>query len=99
MKIKIGYTDYAIKYTDVENEHDKWGVAIHKKSELLIEQDLSHRNQQEVLIHEILHCIDLVFMNEELSEKQVDSLGKGLATVFRDNPDLFKSIIDGLVKG
>ena len=46
----------------------------------------------EIILHEILHCIDYVYNNDSLDERQVESLTNGLYQVFKDNDlsELFK---------
>jgi len=46
----------------------------------------------EITLHEILHCIDAVYNNSSLDDRQITCLANGLYQVFKDNDlsELFK---------
>lgn len=46
----------------------------------------------EIILHEILHCIDAIYNNASLDERQTTCLSNGLYQTFKDNDlsELFK---------
>jgi len=95
-KVKIGYRTYVIKEDGIADKSENWGDIIHKTGEIHIEESLSLQHKQEILLHEIIHGIGAICMNDELIEKQISSLAYAFAMVIRDNPQMFMDIIKGL---
>jgi len=79
------------------------GVSRHDKGVIKIEETLDNQEKANTFLHEMIHAL-LTAMGHELrgkeevlhTENNVRILSNGLVTIFRDNPDTFKNIIDNL---
>lgn len=88
--VKIGHLDYDIKQVPHGSmENNAVGQIDQFRTTIKLDEDLGNDLVKETLLHEIIHGIDFMF-GINLREKQVEQLGVGLATVFRDNPHLIK---------
>ncbi|MFW6030181.1 MAG: hypothetical protein ACOCRO_08005 [Halanaerobiales bacterium] len=90
-KVKIGGIDYEVIMVPLKSEELNYGDAIgsitHTDCKIWINKDMPIQKQQETLIHEIIHAID-VFVGDsncEYFEENVESFGKVLYQVLRDN--------------
>jgi len=79
------------------------GVSRSDKGVIKIEKTLDNQEKANTFLHEMIHTLliamgHVVEGKEELlhTEKNVTIISNGLATIFRDNPDTFKNIIDNL---
>lgn len=81
-KIKIGGHTYTIIVTDDKNivDEDSYGNRDDSKMEIALSKKVFHSQQEETLLHEILHCI-----NNELSEVTIQNIAQGLYQVLKDN--------------
>ena len=98
--LKIGGRTYEVVYPyHFKERYDRTGQSNHYRCEIYITDDDgngSKRTQESVemtLVHEILHCVDLVYNGDELADKNseamVSRLAEGLYQVLKDN-DLLK---------
>lgn len=93
--VKVGYVDYEVSAWDSKEAHiaNRYGETDRLKRKIRIDTEHSPHQIGETLLHEILHCIfemwDLPHMSRDEEEKIVRRLSNGLATVWRDNPDVF----------
>lgn len=80
------------------------GVSRSMKGEIKIEKTLHNQAKAETLLHEIIHSI-YHSMGWEVGDETKDNphternvliITNGLCAVMRDNPDIFKDIIDNL---
>ena len=75
-KIKVGGLTYQIRYDDIED----LGKTDFIKSIITIDSKLNEEQQEAVLVHEVLHCI-----NNQLSEKDVEFLAQAIYQIIKDN--------------
>lgn len=92
-KVKIGLHDYKIEVWpphEASSAH-RYGECNHVLH--IIRVDTSHTLVQsgETLLHEIIHAVYAVWNieDDDKEERTVGGLSLGLATVWRDNPDVF----------
>jgi len=90
-KIKVAGHTYKVIWDDEYlSNQDYLGLAVHRELLIYLCKTFKGSNLPKSLIeqnciHEILHCIDTVYNNHELSENQVDRLAEGLYQVLKDN--------------
>ena len=94
--VKIGYADYEIQEDKIAEKYDKLGRITYAPQCIIVDSTLNKRQGTEVLLHEILHGISTMFLETELTEKQVNVMGNGLSGCIRDNQKLFKELLDNL---
>jgi hypothetical protein len=93
-KVKVGYVDYKIETWahDQADASERYGETDRVRRIIRIDTDYTPQQSAETLLHEILHTIWAMWNVSELrkleEEAVVHALGKGLATVMRDNPDV-----------
>jgi len=86
-KVKIGPHVYRIK-VGLDKDAKKRGLAGKldwEKQEIQIAKDVAPSCQEEYLVHEILHGIDIHFNDDDLTEKQISHLAKGIYSVLKEN--------------
>ncbi len=86
MKIKIGGHDVTIEWRplrEIDSECNG-GWALWEENKIIIANDIPETRQQEILIHEILH-----FVNVYMPESDVTYLAGVLFQILKDN-DLLK---------
>ena len=91
-QVKIGGFIYKIDFPYVFKERSDL-IAQASHAELTIRlrkcddggEDYHKNRLLEAILHEILHCIDYVYNNESLQEKQVEGMSQGIYQVFKDN--------------
>lgn len=90
-QIKIGGIEYRIILLPLKSEELNYGENIgmisHTECKIYINKDMPIQKQQETLIHEIIHGID-VFIgdnNHESFEENVEMFGRVLFQVLKDN--------------
>lgn len=91
--IKIGYLDYLIDTWDIgENgASDRAGQCDRNAAEIRVAAELPPARAAEALLREVMHACWGQWCNaadHALEEKVVSGLASGLATTFRDNPEL-----------
>ena len=98
-EVKIGPFNYSVKYPYAFAEnHDRCGQHGFDRLAILVsdrENDsfFSDERTVVVLLHEVTHAIDTVFTgNEQLEERSIDLLAKGMFQVIKTNNLDFKSI-------
>ena len=98
-QVKIGGFVYKIDYPyvfkergDLSGQADHTGLTIRISKGDSGEEPYAKEKQSGIILHEILHCIDEVYNNNSLEERQIDCLTNGLYQVFKDNDlsELFK---------
>lgn len=70
-----------------------WGQVDFRKDEIIFPErgkDFSIGQEKTVLMHELLHIVDVTF-NLELSEDQVQRIAAGITTIIHDNKLDFSS--------
>lgn len=98
-KIKIGFEDYTISYSDSVKDFDHMGKILYLQRVIYIDNSLTPRQKANTLLHEILHGISTDYLETELSEKQVEVLTNMLSTVIIDNEKIMKDLITNLLWG
>ncbi len=79
-RYKVVYNDPSIRYSDnLKGYHDPNYKIIKVDPGLPTESD-----KTEVLIHEVLHAINYVYLANEITEKELDALGQGVFQVLSD---------------
>ena len=95
-RVKIVSKRFTITYpaegTHAELPQDQMGACNHTAQKILIEDGLEYDTEKEVVLHEILHAIDHE-MATNLTEEQVDSMGRGIIATLMDNPGFAKYLI------
>lgn len=91
-KVKIGGFIYKIirKKEFAGSDAGFSGTAKHNQTE--IELSRSHKGElynaqkiEECFMHEIVHCVDVVYNGQKFDEDTVDRLSQGLYQVLKDN--------------
>jgi len=79
------------------------GMLKYDKGVIKVEETLDNQEKATTFLHEVIHALFIgmghTLRGEEVglhTEKNVTIISHGLATIFRDNPDTFKDIIDNL---
>ena len=101
MKLRIGLHDFAVVPTRKEDKGDCGCMDWHCY-EIRIRPSMSPVRQCETLIHELLHGAYEMTGNsgKEMPEEAVCELLDGpLTMIFRDNPELFAVLMQGLQRG
>ena len=94
-KLKIGFLTYTVEDFE-KKEADVRGVyGTHNSAEqkIKIDKNISKERYKETLLHELLHACWNQWVTTEGDMKEEDvvcALAIGLATVFKDNPELKK---------
>jgi hypothetical protein len=94
-KVKVGYIDYKVeKWShDQADASERYGETDRVRRIIRIDTDYAPQQSAETLLHEILHCVWGLWSISDLrkldEEAVVHAVGKGLATVIRDNPEVF----------
>jgi len=96
-KLKVGFLTYSI--SDFDDGHADlrgvYGTQNAVKQEIRIDSNLSKERRKETFLHELLHAIwgQWITVEGEVEEEvAVRALAIGLATVFKDNPELKKEL-------
>lgn len=87
MKVKIVGKTYDIQYVEKADLPNDMGECNDEALLIKIRSDIPQQNQQDVLLHEIIHAVDYA-MNTEMTEKQVHAISTGLLGVLLDNPSV-----------
>lgn len=88
--LKIGCYEYKVKEVECVNKYEsRAGEIDFFKRRIKLDKDMCERQKNEILLHEAIHGLE-EFMGFVLEEEVVSKLGKGLAMVFYDNPELIK---------
>lgn len=94
-KVKIGPFDFTVVKDHVfEGPEAYYGTANYSTSKIHICGGLEKKIEAEVMVHEVLHCVDHVFNGAESSESTIRALSLGLTTAIRDNKTFFKKLLD-----
>jgi len=95
-KVKVGYHDYKIEtwHPSEASGARRYGETNGISRTIRIDTSFSPRQTAETLLHEILHCICDIWNieDEDKEERVVSAMSAGLATVWRDNPDVLSFI-------
>lgn len=88
-QIKVGYKNYEIVKTEptqtlMHGGNECYGEANHDENKIYISTKNSKEEEENTLIHEILHAIEVVF-RIDLGEERVSRLADALYTVLKDN--------------
>jgi|TARA_Y100000310_G_scaffold182419_1_gene182516 hypothetical protein len=99
--IKVGYQIYDVKVERFTDGHPSRGSHNYFRSEILVDADQSAQLMANTMCHEILHAAYSQWemgAGELDEERIVATLANGLCTIFRDNPDLGKWLLERLAK-
>ncbi len=101
-KLKVGYVDYRIEDWDTAQADASARYGETDRVRRIVRVDTTHSSQQsaETLLHEVLHCVYSMWNlpgDKDKEEKIITAMASGLATVWRDNPDVFSWIDMNLV--
>jgi hypothetical protein len=102
-KVKVGWCDYEIVDW---NHHDaigarRRGEQCDVSKQIRVDTHLGNQAAiAETLLHEILHAIYCIFTigQQDDDERITQITSHGLATVIRDNPDVFAWIAENIQK-
>lgn len=102
--VKIFWNDYKVETWTPKQAFaaNRWGEISYNESVIRIDGGASDPQQAETLIHELLHGIFhtmLPDLDGDQSENMVLKMSAGLATLIRDNPDVFDWIVEALSDG
>jgi Zn-dependent peptidase ImmA (M78 family) len=93
MKVKILGKPFKIIWKAPEwFQKDEEGLCYVQQQKIYIQRGLGKEEEQDVILHEIIHAIDHS-MHLELEESQVSRLASGLLALFKDNPEFYKGFI------
>lgn len=89
-KVKIGCFTYEVVSVDIVNKFNpSKGEIDYIKKIIKLDETMTESDRRETILHEVIHGIDH-FLEIELEEEQVRKIGRGLAMVLLDNPNLLK---------
>jgi Zn-dependent peptidase ImmA (M78 family) len=93
--VKVGPFDF--KIIEIEKSDD-WGFYDPVEMEIAIQSDADTRVKAETVIHEILHAVwDVYKMKKTDGQERIVSLfAIGLSACFRDNKELWESVLRDL---
>lgn len=96
-KLKVGYVDYKIEDWEPAQADASCRYGETDRVRRIIRIDTTHSPQQsaETTLHEIIHCVWQMWNlpgDKDKEEKIVTAIASGLATLWRDNPDVFEWI-------
>jgi hypothetical protein len=86
--VRIGGKDYDIIKTNLAFTDSLQGQISYGELKIRLEESLPKQNEEEVLLHEIIHGV-FNHMCIEQDEELVTKLANGLYQVLKDNPSLF----------
>lgn len=79
--VRIGAHPYSISFNEDIVENDHCGEVNHKKQEIYVRPGYKPDKLMEILLHELFHCINIVYCNSVLGEEMIDHLGEGITQV------------------
>ena len=89
-KIKVGGFVYSVTKLDRRQAraHNRWGETDTRTLKIEIDEDCPEPRRQEVLLHEVFHCIYDAWniRSSDDEERTVEAAALGLLTVLKDNP-------------
>ena len=93
-KVKVGYVDYKIEDWEPAQADSAQRYGETDRVRRIVRVDTTRGPQQsaETLLHEIIHCVYGMWNlpgDHNKEEKIVTGLASGLATVWRDSPEIF----------
>lgn len=99
-KVKIGYREYQIvdwEFLDA-SAHGRMGEIAHISRRIKIATCHGPVQAAETLLHEIIHGVFYVWCaaDQDDEERTTSLLANGLATVWRDNPDVLAWIDEAM---
>lgn len=98
--IKVGAWEYQIRAWSTRDagRENFFARADHATAEIEIDTAWGQKQAAASLLHEILHCIWKQWRIEEsdTQERMVETLERGLSTVWHDNPEVMRWIGAGL---
>lgn len=86
-KVRICGLDYEVIFSDDLYLTDGC-YGTHNSSTLQItlqNHTLNRQRQEQVFLHELMHAVDVHYLNNKLSEDQVDQIANGIFQIMRDN--------------
>lgn len=90
-ELKVGGRVYKVLYPHVFVETNFYGLANHVSNTISIAargeggESVANENIEQTFLHELLHCVDVVYNNHDLTEDVVTRLAEGLYQVLKDN--------------
>ena len=90
-KIKIGHKEYSVKLVDHEictGGNTCFGITDCDKQEIILDKNYSQNQVEATFIHEVIHAIDDMYLNVDLTEKQISMLSKGIYITLLENKEL-----------
>ena len=93
-QVRVGCYTYDIRL-DGEYDQDliareRRGEVIHPFCQIRIRSDMIEQNTVNTFIHELLHCIDMSCLNQEMPESQIAVLANALHEVLSNLGITFK---------
>lgn len=67
-------------------------IMSHPVEKIVIDSQISRQKQSEVMMHEVMHGVDISSSPKGLKEKDIRRLSRGLVAVFRENPGLLEFV-------
>jgi hypothetical protein len=99
-KVRFGHLDFKILEMDKVPANESYGLYLSEQQEIHLCKGMTRQRHAEVLLHECLHGVvamqGLGHILKDLEEPVVAQFSVGIATLMRDNPKLFASILAGL---
>ncbi|MCR4341043.1 MAG: hypothetical protein NUW01_14270 [Gemmatimonadaceae bacterium] len=100
--IRIGAIDWTVSIEDMLSNDDLGQMRSGEQS-LAVKRNIAPQEKIEVLLHECIHATlrqggIYKVLGDNLEEGVVEAVAYGLVGLFRDNPDLMRSLIDRVVE-
>jgi len=85
-KLQVGGFVYTVKQGPLVNKElercSDYGNAREQDLEVRIASNVPPQIRSSTFIHEVLHCVDAVYNNHQMTEGQIHSMSHGLLQVF-----------------
>ena len=86
-QVKIAGLTYEIQLKDdIHQKEGLSGDARYTEQVIRIQsRDYHHETVEQTFVHEVVHVLDHIYLNDKLTEDQVDALANGIYAFLKDN--------------
>ena len=84
-KVKIGGHIYQVSSSQELTQSRDQGVICHRVQTMRVAGDLTPSSLLRTFIHESLHALNYVWLNQDLDEKLIGTFAEGLGAFLMDN--------------
>ena len=80
--IQVGGHVYTLSFSEAPRDDGNAAQVNHRLQTIQMLRDRKSTKRQASLIHELLHIIDVVYLNSKLGEDEINGLAQGLNQIF-----------------